>query len=620
MSKVLTPSQLLKAGFSPQDLADAGLDAKYLQALKGAMTPAQRAALEAAIKAHAAAVTGTICSPENIQAYLKADDSLDMIRKKGCSLAQMKKAGISADQLEKAFGLSPAQLKELGYNAAQLLKAGLSPEQLRKAGFTAAELKGLKDPDGNSLVSPNEMKQAGFTASDLKNADFPAKDLIGKDGQLIYPIKTLRNAGYNAGELNDAGIEPGDLIGNGFTNGDLGQQGLDPQGNDLTASCDPQALARAFRNNEPVAKFKNCSISALKNAGYTAAQLEAAGIGNAAQLAAAGYSPDEISQAGYPGAGSLTKNNASTPQPGTNPNNQGASGASGQGASGASSQGASGPSTQTELQRARDEMNRQMLAQQRQALIQQKQGLMSAVAANYVDSWQKVSNQAVSAVPDVKAETSAQAAAMSASSSNAGGPIIKAGTMMYAILNSSIDSDDNLTKAYATIVSGPMKGAKLIGSFKLAGLYSTKLMLTFDTLDLPNLRRTIPIQAVAVDPETSHVALSGNVDNHFWQRYGVMFMGSFVQGVSEGLMAATSNTTVVDTTGKVTPWYNKIDAGQLGITGLGQVGSAVAKSMQKYTNRLPTVDVPGGTGIGILLYKDLELPPGSLTEDNVNGL
>ena len=86
---------------------------------------------------------------------------------------------------------------------------------------------------------------------------------------------------------------------------------------------------------------------------------------------------------------------------------------------------------------------------------------------------------------------------------------IPLGTLMYAILDIGVDSDEtSLIKA--TVVSGPLRGAEVFSTAgaSLTGFLDTKVQFTFDQIRLPGSTTTQAITALAVDTETARSSLT----------------------------------------------------------------------------------------------------------------
>ena len=202
------------------------------------------------------------------------------------------------------------------------------------------------------------------------------------------------------------------------------------------------------------------------------------------------------------------------------------------------------------------------------------------------------------------------------SGSLSGGPIMKAGSIMFAVLQTSIDSDDVGTPIMAKIVTGKLKGAKLMGKFMRI---NTHLVMRFNLLNEPNYPKSIAINSYAIDPDTARTALSGSVNEHYMQRYGTLFASSFLEGIGDAFQSVTSTMTAMKIGSMSIPVVVKHppNAAQAALIGLGKVGSRVGQDMGNVINRPPTVKLQAGTGIGILIMSDLHLP---VAQTNATGV
>lgn len=155
----------------------------------------------------------------------------------------------------------------------------------------------------------------------------------------------------------------------------------------------------------------------------------------------------------------------------------------------------------------------------------------------------------------------------------------------------------------ARIVSGPLKGTRLIGTFKNLG---EKVAIEFRTANIPSYDRTVGIKAYAIDTNTSRTAVADDVDHHYFLRYGVLLATSFISGYSQAL-AQSGATTTTSLTGTTTT-NPTLTSEQLNKVALGQVGQQVSNDVkQQYNNLKPTIYVNSGTAVGILLMDDLTI-------------
>ena len=179
-------------------------------------------------------------------------------------------------------------------------------------------------------------------------------------------------------------------------------------------------------------------------------------------------------------------------------------------------------------------------------------------------------------------------------------PFSKAGTIYNAVIETGVNSDED-SPVLARIVSGPMKGTRLIGSFKNLG---EKVAIVFTTANIPTMDKTVKLNAYAIDTNTSRTALADDVDHHYFLRYGVLLATSFVSGYAQAL-SQSGVTTSQSLLGPSTtnPTYT---TQQLNKVALGQVGTQVANDIkQQYQGLKPTITVNSGTAVGILLMDDL---------------
>ncbi|MDP1602318.1 MAG: type IVB secretion system protein DotG/IcmE [Legionella sp.] len=548
------PGELHQAGFSARDLLNAGLTSADLA--NAGFTPQQIAAVSGD-DAIGAAGRATDCSVSSLTAARKAGVSATTIRETlGCSAAAMKAAGYTAAEL-RAAGFTAAELKNAGFTAAELKAAGFSAKELRDAGFTAQQLKDagftaaqLKDAG----FSAAELKAAGFTASQLKAAGFSAKDL--KDAG--FSAGDLRAAGFNAKDLKDAGFSAGELRAAGFIPADLHDAGY--------------------------------SAEQLKRAGFSTAELASAGI-NSSQVAGLG-SPDQLQ-----GAVSTMP---------TIPGYQ----------SKATQTNAAEAGNSQQLQDIMKRQTQQLADQKYQQKIQQRTSEMLSVANQSLQNWKKVSTQVyIRGTEEVKKDApgvivDSQTGVVTQNGMvSTGAPqraLIKTGDILFGVIDTSINSDEP-GPILATIVSGRLKGAKLIGSFNLP-TNANKMVISFTTMSVPGASKSVSISAYAIDADTARTALSSHTNHHYLLRYGSLFASSFLEGFGNAFQSADTTVTVGGSGGgdNITV-QNGIGRSALenAVIGLATVGKSWGQVAQQQFNTPTTVEVYSGTGVGILFTQDL---------------
>lgn len=210
-----------------------------------------------------------------------------------------------------------------------------------------------------------------------------------------------------------------------------------------------------------------------------------------------------------------------------------------------------------------------------------------------------------------------KAAGQGAGGLNTPSVIIKAGTVYYGVLITAVDSDQTSAPIMAQVVNGPYDGARLMGKFTLEG---EKLVVQFTTMTMPQWPTALPIQAYAINGTTAANALSGDVDHHYFLRYGSLFAAAFLQGFGNAFSQLQNycnpnaeNCTIIG--GQINP---RPTTRQAFYQGLGQIGTSLSGEVAQNFNRPVTVTISQGTGIGLLFTKDVTLGGSVGTGDSGN--
>lgn len=553
-------SQLIGAGFSAQDLKQAGFTAATLRAaglsagelaaagfsaadLQKAGFTAQQIAQAGAVSKAAPLVPGKgACSVAALRQARAQGASPAALKDQGCDVAALRAAGFTA-----------AEMKAAGFDAGALAKAGYSTKDLKDAGYSAASLV-------RAGISPAELRKAGFSAAALHDAGVSAS--------------ALKAAGFTAAALKQAGVSAAELQQAGFTAGELRNAGY--------------------------------GADELKAAGFNAKQLRDAGY-SAAEMKQAGLTPQQLQQAGFTG-GDLLRAGFSAAQ----------AGYAAPAAPAASAPAAAAPVTAdvpsaipsieggtqaAQLRRLQEAQQQLMTQQQRQDAVQQMQGQMMMQATKMMAGWSNAATQTVQRAVETPVVTAAGAGAAGNGAATMTGPTIKAGTIMFGVLDTAINSDEANTPVMATIVSGELKGAKLVGQFTRV---DKKVMLTFNVVNVPSFSKSFTANVVAIDPNTARTAMAGYVDNHYLLRFGSLFASAFLSGISQGIQQSNSTTSCLGPFCSRT--YGNLRPSDYVWMGLGRTGEQYATNMSSDYNRPPTVTVPGGVGLGLLFMADAVLP------------
>ncbi len=180
--------------------------------------------------------------------------------------------------------------------------------------------------------------------------------------------------------------------------------------------------------------------------------------------------------------------------------------------------------------------------------------------------------------------------------------LIKAGNVIHAVLETGINSDEP-SPVLAKVISGDLKGAKLLGQMTRNG---KKVIVQFNTISIPEYTSSLAINAVAVDADTRRTALASEVDNHYLQRYGILLAATFLKGYAEAV-SNQGTTTSVNALGGVTVTSPSLNNKQITQKAVGDVGKELAEQTKATLNPNPTVTVHPGVAIGVLLMNDLKV-------------
>lgn len=609
-------SELSQAGYTPDELEFAGC------------TKAELAEAGIGIK-----VEKIDCSVDNLRRARAAGISAAQIRKSGCGAAAMRAAGFTAAEL-RAAGFSLEELKAAGFSARELLDAGFTPGELRAAGFTAAELRAA----GVSLedlikagYSADELKAAGFTAAellaagfsegDLLRAGFPRDEVVAKvaicdvdtlkkikvDKQLTTcTLKTvLDTLQCDAQSFDAAGFTVAELKGIGYVDDALMKIGF--SATQLT-TADALIGQRCSTDAIKTARERKITARTLRQAGCSLTALRQAGL-SARDLLQAGACPEELAQAGFTGQEIADAQKAPV-------------------VAAVTTEGKT--SEQMSLEDLEREQEDRLTPQDREDEIARIQNSMLREARNMFNAWVPPEKQQyiVGEEPKSKKGGNGEEEGGSGAEGVGGGPAaasgtakiggvttgqggaqqagptfhVRAGDVMFAVLDTSINSDEE-SPILATVVSGKLKGARVVGTFALV---AKKVVLNFNLMSAPWLPTSVSMQAVAIDPNTARTALSHKVDNHYMQRYGALFASSFLSGLSEVITSSGSST--FQGNAGTTQTSPALSTGEKITAALGKVGEEYANTLGDTFTRAPTVTVKQGTGFGLLFMQDVSVP------------
>lgn len=177
-----------------------------------------------------------------------------------------------------------------------------------------------------------------------------------------------------------------------------------------------------------------------------------------------------------------------------------------------------------------------------------------------------------------------------------------AGTIEYAQLITEANSDVP-GPVLAQIMSGPLAGSRILGSFKTEEDY---LVLTFSTVVMDGVSNSADI--IALDPATANVGLATEIDRRFFSRVILPAAAAFVEGMASAI--AESGTTSVSVSGDtVVESSEELDTKQEVYKGVEEAGAKISEIMDDQASDTKImIKVEAGTAVGILFLQPVTQP------------
>jgi len=272
------------------------------------------------------------------------------------------------------------------------------------------------------------------------------------------------------------------------------------------------------------------------------------------------------------------------------------------------------PSTQAQqaFEPSNTEQTQQTPASAQQDQVSNLQSQMQNALSHLSSTWSlPVATSVAGAAP------AASNAGVTTQTAAPGQVAIKAGTILFGVVDTAVNSDVPGTPVLATLVSGPFKGAELIGSFQRENDY---LVVQFNQMTIDSSNYPISISAYAIDAATGQNAVETSVNHHYLLRYGMLFASGFLEGFGNAYQSyqytcppGIQDCTVINSNSGD---FNKATATTAAYQGLGQVGENMGEAAANVFNMPPTVKLAQGTGIGVLFMSDVTISNQSNSDSN----
>lgn len=183
--------------------------------------------------------------------------------------------------------------------------------------------------------------------------------------------------------------------------------------------------------------------------------------------------------------------------------------------------------------------------------------------------------------------------------------LIKTGKLLYATLDSEVNTDDGNVDVLATIHGGTWDGSKLIGHVEQG---PNNIRLKFSTMAPQDERPTMKINAVALREEDAKQGVAETIDHHTLERYTALAVSSLLSGYGRAY-STTPGTTVATPGGVTTTTTTEPSNKQIIGMSVGEMGQAMSQEIRRGFNRSTTYATPARKGIGVFFLEDVTQDP-----------
>lgn len=184
--------------------------------------------------------------------------------------------------------------------------------------------------------------------------------------------------------------------------------------------------------------------------------------------------------------------------------------------------------------------------------------------------------------------------------------LMDAGTGVYGVIVTGGNTDQGSPTIIAQVLSGPISGRRLLGSFTRQGSNNqpgSLLGLRFNAITIDG--KLVPTDAFAVAPDTMDSAVASRIDPHTVERIVLPAAAAFVQGLGQALITSGS-TVAAGPYGGFSSFRNFSPEQILGI-GAGAAGASASQMLRKQAPRERTVFINAGAEVGIMFRTPLEV-------------
>ena len=240
----------------------------------------------------------------------------------------------------------------------------------------------------------------------------------------------------------------------------------------------------------------------------------------------------------------------------------------------------------------------QSMATQMQAILQnqkiQEPRLKKITSVDFIDEAERKKMEKQLAAQKRLQESQIQAASAAQGSEQVENIILPAGTIEYGQLLIEANTDAP-GPVLAQIVSGPLRGSRVLGAFTSTDEYLT---LNFSQLVLDGI--SYSIEAVAIDPATTLPGMITEIDRKYFTRIVLPMAAEFVTGLTDAI-SESGTTSVFISDSSVTQSTEDKDSKQEVSSGLSEAGEKLSEILDEEADKAqPMLRVAAGTPLGVL--------------------